>query len=174
MKTSIIFPQTAAAITLLATMVMPVNGAEQAGRTGLTSTETAANGPLPGDVSLYGKEFACAQKLSTPGYYASLNAAEIADAQRSGLFPCATFTGSFEGPNQVFAWRSADDYPGISYINNRRPGELYIVGGEYPTRTIRCRPGRSSPKPMRPPAGSSGAPTSTTPMPPVTGSATPT
>ena len=23
--------------------------------------------------------------------------------------------------------------PGISYINNRKPGELYIVGGEYPT-----------------------------------------
>ena len=38
-----------------------------------------------------------------------------------------------DGPNNVYAWKSDDDYPGISYINNRKPGELYIVGGEYPT-----------------------------------------
>lgn len=100
---------------------------------GLTPNEVAAHGPLPGDVGIYAKELACAQKLSTPGYYSSLNAAEIADAQRSGLFPCATFMGAFNGPNRVFAWRSAEDYQGVSYINNRKPGELFIVGGEYPT-----------------------------------------
>src|SRR6266496_2409327 len=64
---------------------------------GLTSNEVAANGPLPGDVSLYAKELACTENLATPGYYPSLNGAEIADAQRSGVFPCATFTGSFNG-----------------------------------------------------------------------------
>ena len=90
----------------------------------------AANGPIPGDVTLYAKELACQQAIQTPGYFPSLNGAEISDAQRSGMFPCATFTGSFDGPNTVFAFRSIDDYPGISYINNRRPGELYIVGGE--------------------------------------------
>jgi hypothetical protein len=100
----------------------------------LTAGEKAANGPIPGDVALYEQEFACQQKIATPGYYSSLNGAEISDAQRSGIFPCATFTGSRNGPNLVFAWRSADDYPGISYINNRKPGELYIVGGEFPTR----------------------------------------
>ncbi len=94
----------------------------------------AANGPIPGDVTLYAKEWACQQAIPTPGYFSSLNGAEISDAQRSGTFPCATFTGSFDGPNTVFAFRSIDDYPGISYINNRRPGELYIVGGEYPTK----------------------------------------
>lgn len=94
----------------------------------------AANGPIPGDVTLYARELACQQAIPTPGYFPSLNGAEIADAQRSGKFPCATFTGSFDGPNRVFAFRSIDDYPGISYINNRRPGELYIVGGEYPTK----------------------------------------
>lgn len=100
----------------------------------LTAGETAANGPIPGNVALYARELACQQKIPTPGYYSSLNGAEISDAQRSGMFPCATFTGSHDRPNQVFAWRSADDYPGISYINNRKPGELYIVGGEFPTR----------------------------------------
>ena len=103
------------------------------GDIGHTSNELAANGPFPGEVGLYAKELACTRKLPTPGYYSSLNVAEIADSQRSGLFPCATFTRSRDGPNQVFAWRSADDYQGISYINNRKPGELYMVGGEYPT-----------------------------------------
>jgi hypothetical protein len=100
---------------------------------GLTPNQVAAHGPLPGEVSLYAKELACQNKIPTPGYYSSLNGAEISDSERSGLFPCATFTGSMDGPNQVYAWRSADDYPGISYMNNRKPGELFIVGGEYPT-----------------------------------------
>ncbi|AUM12122.1 hypothetical protein [Ketobacter alkanivorans] len=99
----------------------------------LTPNQIAANGPLPGEVSLYAKELSCQQNISTPGYYSSLNGAEISDAQRSGLFPCASFLGSHDGNNTVYAWRSVDDYPGISYINNRKPGELFIVGGEYPT-----------------------------------------
>ncbi len=114
----------------------PVLGAkveQRAARIGLTPNQIASNGPLPGDVSLYAKELACQQKISTPGYYSSLNGAEIADSARSGFFPCASFLGSHAGANSVYAWRSADDYPGISYINSRKPGELYIVGGEYPT-----------------------------------------
>jgi hypothetical protein len=99
---------------------------------GLTSNEVAANGPLPGVVGLYEKELRCCEGLPTPGYYSSMNGAEIADGQRSGLFPCATFTGSFDGPNQVYAWRSEDDYQATAYINNRKPGELYICGGGNP------------------------------------------
>lgn len=94
--------------------------------------ERAANGPLPGDLSLYERELGVAAACASPGYYPSLNAAEIADARRSGIFPAATFTGSFDGPNTVYAWRSADQYQGLTYICNRRPGELYLVGGDYP------------------------------------------
>ena len=100
---------------------------------GLTSNEVAAQGPLPGDLSLVEKELRACQALSTPGYYPSLNGAEIADAQRSGLFAQATFTGSFDSPNQVYAWRSEDAFDGVTYINNRKPGELYIIGGEMPS-----------------------------------------
>jgi hypothetical protein len=32
----------------------------------------------------------------------------------------------------VFAWRSEDFYQGTTYINNRKPGELYITGGNTP------------------------------------------
>ncbi len=108
---------------------------------GLTSNEVAANGPLPGDVSLYHKELACAEKLPTPGYYPSINGAEIADSQRSGLYPCATFTGNFDGPNRVFAWRSQDSYQAANFLNNRKPGELYITGGDNPALTGPAAPG---------------------------------
>jgi hypothetical protein len=116
---------TAALAAVLVTMTVPVFAE-------ITSNEVAANGPLPGDVSLYLKELACAEKLPTPGYFPSLNGAEIADAQRSGMYPCATFTGSHTGPNPVYAWQSEDSYQGATYIDNRKPGELYITGGDFP------------------------------------------
>jgi hypothetical protein len=119
------------AYRLLWTVIWP-KAEHRISEIGLTPNEVAANGPLPGDVSLYARELACSEKLPTPGYYPSLNGAEIADAQRSGVFPCATFMGSFDGPNQVFAWRSADGYQATAYINNRKPGELYIAGGANP------------------------------------------
>ncbi len=99
---------------------------------GLSDNEKAANGPIPGDISLYMKEWECCQELEMPGYLKGLNTAEIGNGERSGLFPCATFTGSWDGPNEVFAWRSETSYESCTYINNRKPGELYIVGGDFP------------------------------------------
>lgn len=115
----------AAAVYLLLWPVITQKTEQRLADIGLTSNEVAANRPLP-------KELACAEALPTPGYYSSINGAEIADAQRSGVFPCATFTGSFDGPNKVFAWRSQDAYQATSYLNNRKPGELFIVGGDNP------------------------------------------
>jgi len=108
---------------------------------GLTPNEIAANGPLPGDISLFEKELAASKALASRGYYQSINGAEIADAQRSGLYPNATFTGSFDGPNKVFAWRSEDDYQAANFVNNRRPGEMYVTGGDNPTLTGAVAPG---------------------------------
>src|SRR6266436_4130613 len=122
----------AAAVYLLLWPVITQKAEHRIAEIGLTSNEVAANGPLPGDVTLYAKELACTEKVATPGYYPSINGAEITDAQRSGLFRCATFTGSFDGPNKVYAWRSEEAYQGASYLNNRRPGELYITGGDFP------------------------------------------
>ena len=101
----------------------------------------AANGPLPGDVALYQKEQACAEALKTPGYFQSINAAELADAQRSGTYPCATFAGSFDGSNQVYAWRSLDSYQAVSFINSRKPDELYLTGGDLPKISGTVAPG---------------------------------
>ena len=114
----------------------------------LTDNEKAANGPFPGDMSRIAEEWAACQKLDTPGYFKSLNGAEVADAQRSQCYPAASFLGSMDGPNKVFAWRSRDSYQGVLFMNNRRPGELYLTGGQQPTgegagppRTV-CRQGR--------------------------------
>lgn len=122
-----------AVATLLALAAVGITGCKTSGPSaGSTRNEKAANGPLPGNLSLYERELSAQQKIPTPGYYSSLNGAEISDAQRSGFFPAATFTGSFDGPNQVFAWRSEDGFQDTAYVNNRKPGELYICGGGNP------------------------------------------
>jgi hypothetical protein len=108
-----------------------------------TSNMLAANGPLPGNLSLYAEEVECSKALNASGYYSSLNGAEVANAQRSELYPCAHFAGSFTNASQnvVYAWRSQEEYPAISFLNNREPGELYIVGGDNPNLTGPVEPG---------------------------------
>jgi hypothetical protein len=55
-----------AAWRLLGTVIAP-KVEQRIAQIGLTSNEVAANGPLPGDVSLYAQELACSQALPTPG-----------------------------------------------------------------------------------------------------------
>jgi hypothetical protein len=76
----------------------------------LSDNEKAAGGPMPGDLGKIAEEWARSQQLDTPGYFKSLNGAEVGDAQRSQVYPAASFLGSMSGPNQVFAWRSQDSY----------------------------------------------------------------
>ena len=99
---------------------------------GLTDNEKAANGPLPGDHSLVDEEHRGSASVASPGYYPSLNGAEMCGADRGGCFPYATFAGSFTGPNVVYAWKSADEYQGVTFLCNREPGELFLCGGNLP------------------------------------------
>lgn len=92
----------------------------------------AANGPLPGDLSQVEAEWSCAQDRVTPGYFKSINGAEVSDAHRSQVYECASFLGSFEGPNEVYAYRADGAYQGVLFANNRNPGELFITGGNIP------------------------------------------
>ncbi|MFC3612852.1 hypothetical protein ACFORG_03680 [Lutimaribacter marinistellae] len=91
-----------------------------------------ANGPMPGDLSRISQEWSCVQGLETPGYFKSMNGAEVADATRSQTYPCASFLGSMNGENDVYAWRADGDYQGVLFMNNRHPGELYLTGGNNP------------------------------------------
>jgi len=92
----------------------------------------AANGPAPGDLSIVDDQWECSQGLDTPGYFKSLNGAEVADSTRSQAYPCATFLGSMDGNSTVYGWRSEGDYQGVLFMNSRRPGELYLTGGNNP------------------------------------------
>src|SRR6266566_2230247 len=101
---------------------------------GWTASSSTARTPA-WDQSLIQKEVKCQHKLSTPGYFSSLNGAEVADAQRSQLYPCADFLGSRTGPNQVSAQMSKDSYQGATWTLTRKPGELYVLGGSQPPAT---------------------------------------
>ncbi|MEO9777782.1 MAG: hypothetical protein ABJH07_27400 [Sedimentitalea sp.] len=92
----------------------------------------AANGPLPGDLSRIQAEWDCAQQRATPGYFKSINGAEVSDARRSQQYTCASFLGAMDGPNDVYAYRLDGEYQGVLFANNRYPGELYITGGNNP------------------------------------------
>jgi hypothetical protein len=105
------------------------------------SNLAAANGPFPGDLGVIDQEWECSQKRVTPGYFMSLNGAEVADSERSQLYPCASFLGSMTGQNRVFAWRSQEEYQGVLFINNRNSGELYLTGGNNPPATGIVPPG---------------------------------
>ena len=87
------------------------------------------------------------------------------------MFPFASFTGSMAEPNQVFAWRSEDNYQGTTFLCTREPGELSSAGATCPRPTRPSRPDPTSPRSTRPPAGRTGAPTSRTRTSRATGSA---
>jgi hypothetical protein len=67
-----------------------------------TENEKAANGPLPGNVLLYEKEFQKSAKYTSPGYYPSLNGAEVGDAQRGavGIDACCAERAGGKAPLQ--------------------------------------------------------------------------
>ncbi|MCZ7529657.1 MAG: hypothetical protein M5U31_04540 [Acidimicrobiia bacterium] len=95
----------------------------------LNEYEKAANGPLVGDFALVAHERERSAEVAGPGYYPSLNGAEIADAHRSGLFPGASFTGSRDGDNAVYAYHSEDTFHATAFVCNKEPGELFLTGG---------------------------------------------
>lgn len=106
-----------------------------------TPNEKAANGPLPGDVLQYEAQFLQSARYASPGYFPSLNGAEVGDAQRSALYPQAVFGGSFTAENEVFAHHSPRIYQGTTFLNNRRPGELFLLGGDSPAISGPVAPG---------------------------------
>ena len=130
-----------AAIAMMAVLVLMVSGPAAAQDDGTasqpawTAGQIAANGPIPGDVTQYWSEMECIKGIETPGYFQSFNGAELTDSERSGIWPCATFTGSFTGSNTVYAYRFPESYINAAYVNNRLPGEMYIVGGGNPPLT---------------------------------------
>jgi hypothetical protein len=88
----------------------------------------------PGNLSQVAEQQKCVaaehpQPQNVP-WYPTLTKAEHADSARTALFPCATFGGSYTGPNQVYAYQSPEGLGGVpSYIVTRSPNEIYVSGG---------------------------------------------
>jgi hypothetical protein len=62
-------------------------------------------------------------------WYPTMNAFERGDSNRTGLYGCATFTGSFTGPNTVYAYRSPNIYYTPAIMSTRGINEIYVYGG---------------------------------------------
>lgn len=121
----------------VATQAGPLQAAAQ----NVTPSQQETIGPLPGDLSLYEKQQRCQEGISTPGYWSALNAAELTDAQRSGIYPCADFLGSRAQSNVVYTYKAQGYYPNVYYVNNDGPNRMYVVGGAPPASTGRAAGG---------------------------------
>ena len=62
-------------------------------------------------------------------YPPAIGAGEHTDSIRSGSFPCATFTGDRNGPNQVVQSESETNYGNIQFISLGGPDRAFLQGG---------------------------------------------
>lgn len=106
-----------------------------AGGPSSASTDDGDPGPLTGDASVFAEETRCIEALTLqPGsgltnYWPAIGAPEHVDAAHSGVYPCATFTGSFDGPNRVFRHTSETNYGDVQFIVFDGPNTGYLMGG---------------------------------------------
>ncbi len=121
--------------------VLPPPQPEGIVNVGVTSNQLAAGGPLPGNHSVALEEAECAAEENNPPWYPTVNPAELADSNRTHVYECASFLGSFTGPNQVYAYASPDQYYSPIFAVTRGTNELYVLGGSW---------GNLSPKPSGP------------------------
>ncbi|MCG3777277.1 MAG: hypothetical protein JW395_4155 [Nitrospira sp.] len=114
-------PFGAGAIILLALATSGTAGAQELG--------------LPGDVKAFRKEVRCQLKFAQQpssnlrGYLPAIGAAEHTDSVHSGVYPCATWTGSFDGANNVLQYVSDTTWASIQLVVFDGPEVGYLQGG---------------------------------------------
>ncbi|MGC1132542.1 MAG: hypothetical protein WA941_06950, partial [Nitrososphaeraceae archaeon] len=94
-----------------------------------TPNMIAAGGPISPNWTMAQEEAGCAAALENPSWYPTLMPAEHHDSERTELFPCAQFPGSFTEPNSVYAYPSYDVYYNPFSMATRGVDEMYIYGG---------------------------------------------
>jgi hypothetical protein len=95
----------------------------------LTPNQIAAGGPIPPNYTMAQQEAQCAAALENPPWYPTLMPAEHHDSERTELFPCSQFPGSYSGSNDVYAYPSSDIYYNPFSMATRGIDEMYIYGG---------------------------------------------
>lgn len=98
-------------------------------------------GPLVGDQSVFADEAACQMQLTQDpannlaNYWPAIGTPEHVNSTHSGVYPCATFTGSFtvtgtySDTNQVFYHVSEDNFGDVQFIVFDGPNAGYLMGG---------------------------------------------
>ena len=100
-----------------------------------TPNMIAAGGPIPPNYTLVQQEANCIAEQKNPPWYPTMLGYERGDSNRTGLYACATFTGSFTEPNQVYAYKSPDKYYTPAVMVTRGTNEMYVYGGSNAAST---------------------------------------
>jgi hypothetical protein len=95
----------------------------------LTPNQVAAGGPIPPNYTLTQQEAKCVASEDNPPWFKTLDAFENFNSNRNHYWSCSQFTGSFTGPNQVYAYKSPTYYPTPFTIVTRGVNEMYVYGG---------------------------------------------
>jgi len=95
----------------------------------LTPNQIAAGGPIPPNYTLAQQEQNCVAAENNLPWSKTLNAFENYNSNRSHYWSCSEFTGSFTGPNKVYAYKSPTYYPTPFTIVTRGINEMYVYGG---------------------------------------------
>ena len=123
-------------VAILVTTLGGSTGAVKNNLNGVVPPVASTTGPITGDQSLFPQETSCVQKYAADpahnyaGYFPAIGAPEHTDNVRSGLMPCAHFTGNFSGNDQVFRYQSETTYPGgIGLVVFDGPNAGYLWAG---------------------------------------------
>ncbi|WP_157180968.1 hypothetical protein [Actinopolymorpha alba] len=85
--------------------------------------------PVTGDIARFPAQQQCLAQEQNAPWFRSMVAAEQHDSQRTHLFTCADFLGSFNGRNEVFEYASSDNYAAPYNLVTKGADELYLYGG---------------------------------------------
>jgi hypothetical protein len=101
-----------------------------------SSTTPPVTSAKQGDPSAIRSEVDCIENYASDpannysNYAPAIGSPEVTDAIHSGLQPCATFTGSLTGRNQVAQFLSPHVYPGgIQIVVFGGPNQAFLFGG---------------------------------------------
>ena len=115
--------------------VFATTGLAQAASDSSSGTPTVTSAKQ-GDPSAISTEVACIQNYAADpahnysNYAPAIGSPEVTDGIHSGLQPCATFTGSLTGRNQVAQFLSPHVYPGgIQIVVFGGPNQAFLFGG---------------------------------------------
>ena len=128
------------ALVVLAGLVVistlsPNSGTVKSNLNAVIPAATQTTGPIIGDQSLMASEMSCMKSyVANPAnnmvnYPPSLGAPEHTDSLHTGVYPCAHFTGSLTGTNQVFKYQSETSYDQNNLIVFDGPNNGYLLAG---------------------------------------------